>query len=222
MFKNFLLTGVFLAMVFLPSPAQAVFIVDTGAPGVGLPGWNLEQGFQEGVAGAFDIDQAYVIDGIQGWFQDSAGSIIILSPALPFNGTVTLSLYGAAKDFANGDIPDITKKFYTTEFNVSPGTGANWYGASGLDWSLTDPGKYFAAFELLSGNTCGGYLPFPAPTVINGASRQSKSDDYLSIVGIGIGLRVDARTPPVSAVPEPISMLLFGTGCLGMAALRKI
>lgn len=153
-------------------------------------------------------------NSIEAWFRNTDNG-----SGLPFNGTVTLSLFGTKKDLANGDVPDLNKKFYSSVFNVTPGNGANWYGLFNLNWGVQDPGKYFAAFEILPGNTYAGFMPFPNPLIFNGnstAGRPANSVEWGSAGPLSIGLRVDA-----SPIPEPATMLLLGSGLISAFVRRK-
>ena len=196
-------------MTFLSisNQAHAFVIMDTGHPQRLTPGawlYGDPDSFQW-VAAQFTIDQAYTLNGIQGWMASTGGSF-------------TMSIYG------NGNnLPDDNNLLHRQQFQIPvDATGADWWGVSGVNWNL-NPGTYWVAFEVRykDGDTYEGWMPGglsnPPP---HPADRYAIcNDDSCWYRGYAnFGLRINGE--PV--VPEPSTMLLFGAGALAAFIRRKV
>ena len=144
----------------------------------------------EWFANEFDTNEAYIITGIQVWIVRDLGS------------TLTLAIYGDG-----GEIPDVANELFSQQFSVTS-TGAGWYGISGLSWTLL-PGTYWVAFEVRSGDTFTGDMPFPAPNPLLNTSYYNGSEYAASFNDEHpFGLKIEANPAPKPATVPSLMLLL--------------
>lgn len=199
-----------------PFAQAASFLVDTGSPeltqngGVSVCGNFLQEpggygkGCAQSVALQFTLNGSAKITSADGYLWSG------IAP-----GTLTLALYSDANGLPGAEL-------FSQQFGVpftGSGSAANWFGVSGVNWDVAQ-GKYWAAFEVRSGQSFYGALEIPAPTRLPAVVK----NDYFTvwnIGGTGGGLRVAGEY--VSAVPTPagMSMMLAGLALVGAAARRR-
>ena len=203
---------VFASILMTTGWAQAATIVDTGMPDTRGSNLGFSTSFAtEGVQ--FTTDSVVTITSIQSVFSD----------AHTFLTPTDVVMYGgiAANDSSSGtDLPGTM--LLESAFTVSQGTTPDWYGPSGLSWTL-DPGTYWATFWLkpASCSNCGVASYINPPTSLPSAGGTS--------AGTGIphdwAAAADSWGLRVTAVPVPAAVWLFATGLLGLlgiAGRRKI
>ena len=144
-------------LVLLPSHVFAAILVYTGQPPSVTAGYSLSD--IQSLAVGFTLDDSYTITDIEGWIYGF--------------GTLSLSIYGDA----NG-LPNDSAIFHTTVLDIPlsniPGHPPEWKGGNNLEWFL-NPGTYWAAFEVMEGNTFYGGMPtdllsvpITSPIAVNG------------------------------------------------------
>ena len=200
MFYNYLMfLSLIVVILVVPLHTRADYIVDTGQSS-STAGWALDSG--EWLASQFSLDMDYTLTDIEGFMTYHIGQLGV-------------AIYGDG-----GEVPDITNELYYMPFTcASEGTWPfDWYGLSGLSWNLLT-GTYWVAFEVRSGDTYSGSMAQNAPNPLEDEAYWNGSN-YLQFDGLSLGLKIQGN--PVGApVPEPATMLLLGSGLVGLFGLRR-
>lgn len=197
----------FLSLLFLmifSINASADTIVDTGAGSTDVrTGYHIKA--DQWLSAEFTIDFDYTITDIMGWL------------SIGREGDLTISIYGD-----DGDVPDVNDKLFTTSvFLTTTPDSAGWHGISGIEWDLS-AGTYWVAFEVLNTNLFAyankNLIPEPLD---NYAIRNSSSSySWTSDSHLDIGVKIGANQN-LSTVPEPATILLLGSGLIGIAGLSR-
>lgn len=201
-------------------PAQAAFIVNTGAGDPDASGGrslgNYSDGSFQWLGGRFVTDQTHTIASIEGWISEAGG------------GTISLAVYGGDNPVNPFAIPrpdtsnEVFRQSFATVFE--PGSPRiAWQGVTGMSLTL-DAGVYWIALEVLNQGDFGGYMPFDAPNPLDNYAFLNDGvlvpDWNPRDSNLGMGFRVATADVTGGDVPEPMSMLLLGAGLGGLAAGR--
>ena len=207
------LIGIYLSMLILCGSnfVQAALIVDTGTGPDSLGGWSLDT--DQWLSAEFNLDQDTYLTGLYGWMSNNNRT----------GDNFTISIYGDG-----GEIPDSNNLLYSNGGQISGTEGhANW---EGYEITYTDPngntglfltaGTYWLGYELRTinyNNPYVGAMPNDSQSPLdnyafNGTGTWQEYDS------LNLGVRIEGT--PAAPVPEPATMLLFGTGLIGLVGSR--
>jgi hypothetical protein len=129
--------------------ARADVIIDTGSTGPFSASTSPSLYFNQWVAAEFTLPESATISDIRGWI--SCG--YVSQYGSDYGGQVTFSLCTSSNSLP-------ASVLYSTSVNVPFNTNniPDWYGPSGLNWSLP-PGKYWLAFEVQAPSSFKGEMP---------------------------------------------------------------
>jgi hypothetical protein len=197
--KYLIFLSLIVVILTVPLHARADYIVDTGTPSGDLA-WALHS--DQWLAAEFSLGMAYTLTDIEGYMLDNIGQL-------------TVAIYGDG-----GEVPDTGNEFYSQSFTV-PGdsqTPYDWYGLSGLSWSLLT-GTYWVAFEVRAGDTYNGGMREDPPNPLADEAAKTSGPNYFECDGLYLGIKIQGT--PGAPVPEPATMLLFGSGLAGLFGFRR-
>ena len=200
-------------LLALPLYARATLLIDTGTPDEYVGSWILGtmfDGYSQNLAQRFELNQSWIVDGLCGYFD----------PFCCEGGTATIALYGdvlGQDPLGNpGTVPGTGREYY--HGRVAIGETKDWYGITGVK-TVLDPGAYWIAYEIRSGDTFYGGMPDMAPYPLPGGAWTNQGvwvHNLNSVDPLDLGVRVDAQP-----VPEPASFCLLGGGLLGVLGFAK-
>ncbi len=200
--KKKLLVGLVSGMIMMGMTlvSWADTIVDTGDPieSSGLTLANTSSVTQS-TAAQFTLSDDYILT-------DILGNITAFH-----DGNITLSIYND-----NNNTVDNTIALYQDTFSLD-NQDDGWFGVEDESWAL-NAGTYWVAFE--PGSGFDGYMKSDVPNPLDFYAVGAAGGHYYTLQSYPFGIKIngDAGQQPV---PEPATMLLFGTGLAGLAGLRR-
>jgi hypothetical protein len=211
--------------------ANATYIVDTGASSAYSNQWMFRP--LESFAAKFTVTSSYTINSVESYMRNYPGQTPLLSAQLYSNGTDIANTFSGSALFSSA------------LFGV--GTSDNWYGISGLDWTI-NAGTYWLAFNVASDSHDydPSYFELYAPmnpihplesyatkgyswaTYLDESAYQTSlrisGVDYNSDSGSGGGSGDGGSgdgNGGAAPVPEPGTIALLGLGMAGLAVYGK-
>lgn len=126
-------------------------------------------------AGRFTLDQSYSLTDISYY----------LTPLYP--GTVTVAIY------AGTGVPVVGTELFKETFRGASSGSTNWYGISGISWTLS-PGTYWLAFEARGKDNYYSVLPSEVPFPMEAvAAYRPWQGGYVLETPEGFGVRVSGK-----------------------------
>jgi hypothetical protein len=180
--------------LLLACPASATVIVDTG-PGPGRGGWfvRCDDVTFQWLAAEFTLAEATSLTSVEGWMRAYTGT-----------PHATVAIYADG-----GNVPAESPLYLSTPFAVR---GAGWYGVGGVHWPLS-AGTWWVAFQAHEGWAVMPVLP-TSPLVNEVYSLDTGAS--WSPLDLNLGVRIEGEP-----MPEPSTMLLVGSGLLGLIRFRR-
>lgn len=241
---RFLGLSVFLAgaLVLVFNQGEADVLWDTGPasgnvygrPGIYPFGFTLQGGTNaQYAAGMLHLEGQHTLTSIQGWMATD-GSFFNGETWTPMNlegGELTIGIYNYSQTTGLPD--DLLAR--TNVFELADGSYPDWYGLTNLSINL-QPGYYFISFEPVSDtfdgvmstmhwiNELGIYPPAfpPNPMISYAYYYEGKWNQYGGSYNT-VGMRIEGYpgSGENNTVPEPVTMILFGSGLAGLAAVSR-
>lgn len=187
--------------------ADPITVVNTG-PGTSETNWDLfnRTSLYQWLAAEFSVASLVTVTSAEAWMNTYK------------SGDLRVRLYSDGGEVPGSPLFTSIVTLGSQEFG--------WRGALGLNWSLA-PATYWIAFEVPSGGV-GASVQGGAPSpLLNEAFAYYDPPDYngnwagYDSLNIGVRILGESGDTPPPAVPEPASLLLFGTGLVGLRAWRK-
>ncbi len=189
----------------------STFILDTGTP-TGDPTTGLafysNNGVYQWMAAQFTLGAKYNISTIETYISIAASENVF-----------DISIYD--DNFNRTGLSD------TVFIKHNGSRTAKWAGLKNLDWNL-GPGTYWVAFENPNHGLAADeviYFPrgadHPVPAYAKKDDFTKKWDTESLQDGWNFGVRIEGEPVPVAANPIPPTVVLFGSGMVGMAALVR-
>lgn len=185
------ITAILLASVV---PAYSATLIDTGTPQGGnyadFGGWSY-------FAGGFSLASSTNITSVFGYFSNQYGS----------DGSFSVQILADG-----GNIPG-SAVLFSQDVNIGNHAAANWYGVSGVNWTL-GAGNYWVAFVPVS-SSLDGQAPYPAP---NPLVEYALNTGGWNGDNSGFGVRMEGDAV-VAQTPLPAALPLFATGLAGLGLI---
>lgn len=203
--KSLMLTAALVAASAAPGIASASMVLDTGTPTSAAMPMVLDG--TDYYAAEFNLTAGETVTGIQAYVEqgfDQPGA------------TFTVALYGS----------DLLSNRAPTQLLAGQASYQQdgWTGLSGLSFTATTTGTYWAAFEVGSNDSAIG-LALPSPTTggtvpaLDFAYSSTGSGGYSEQPTAAFGVQVTVAD--AAPVPLPPAVWLFGGGVLGLGALTR-
>jgi len=193
--------GALLGAMVAPGIASAGLVLDTGAP-TGSSTTNLLDG-TDYYAAEFNLSAGETITSVMAY----------LTAGLDQPGdTFTMAIYGSNLLTSRSASP-----LFSGQATYSgTGSAGEWDGLSGLSWTVSTTGTYWAAVEVGSADTAIG---LGLPTTANNGTAPALA--FASNTGSGYAASSTAFGIQVSAVPLPPALWLLGSAVLGLGAMGR-
>lgn len=216
-----------ICLLVTATDAHALFIIDTGPTPefdnrVALGVFDPNRPSSD-LAIKFTTDAVYTVTGLETWFLPGREGV-------PATGLLKMSIYGDL------DGPDLNTVYASQNFD--PGGqvfSLGWHGVNGLN-ALLPQGTYWYAMESDSVDHFIGTLPTgfdgtnnpPNPLTMTALCndvgqicRDRFDPANWQTIGNTYGVRIQGEPINNTVIPEPATLLLFGTGLAGTLLRRR-
>ena len=189
--------------------ASADIIVDTGTSGIFDENTGISTLREtQYLAGQFTLTQDITLSSVEGFFGGNRAHVQTLTTAIYTN---------------SGNLPGV--ELYSKQFATAPGDLGGWFGTFDNSWSLS-AGTYWVSMEIRPGDDFYyGSMPNNAvePMQLEAWKRSVFGSMEWSAFNLGgaSGPAFRLSSPDQAPVPEPATMLLFGTGLSGLALFGR-